>query len=68
MPAQNYNTGDGLTPVTPARGAWLAYYPDHSGLAIFGDEVEALRYAVEHSMQIIFWEYGQDVTDATKRR
>lgn len=39
-------------------GAWLAYYVDRSGMAIFGSEVEALRYAVEESMQVRFWPFG----------
>lgn len=47
-------------------GAWLAYYTDQSGMAIFGTEVEALRYAVERSMQVIFWQYGTDLGEATR--
>jgi len=31
---------------------WIAYHMDWSGFAIFETEIEALRYAVEHSMQV----------------
>lgn len=31
---------------------WLAYYRDWSAFAIFETEIEALRYAVEHTMQV----------------
>lgn len=48
-------------------GAWLAYYADQSGMAIFASEVEALRYAVEHSMQVTFWQFGTDRSEAINR-
>ena len=31
---------------------WMAYYLDWSQFALFETEVEALRHAVEHSMQV----------------
>ena len=47
-------------PETP-KGAWVAYYPDLSGVAVFGAELEALRYAVSRSMLVKFLEYGQEI-------
>ena len=32
---------------------WLAYYADWSGLAVFETEIDALRYAVDRSMQVM---------------
>lgn len=29
---------------------WFCWYDDFSGFAIFDNEMDALRYAVEHSM------------------
>lgn len=39
------------------NGVWLAFYGDRSELAIFEDEVEALRYAVKMGagMQVAWW-------------
>lgn len=48
-----------------ADGCWAAYYSDRSGVAIFATEIEALRYAVTNSMQVCFWEFGQDLVEAT---
>ena len=31
---------------------WMAYHTDWSGFALFATEIEALRYAVAHSMQV----------------
>jgi hypothetical protein len=46
-------------------GVWLAYYHDRSGMAVFDQEVDALRYAVEHSTEVAFWTYGTDWNEAT---
>ena len=43
------------------KGAWVAYYPDLSGVAVFGSELEALRYAVSRSMLVKFVEYGKEI-------
>lgn len=40
-------------------GFWLAYYSDWSGFAVFDNELEALRYAVEHQMRCEFHSWGQ---------
>lgn len=40
-------------------GCWLAYYGDRSGVAVFGDELEALRYAVERSMSVKWQPWGE---------
>lgn len=34
------------------KTVWFAYYTDLSGFAAFRSEMEALRFAVEHSMRI----------------
>lgn len=44
----------------PAKGCWVASYYDGSGYAIFPTEVEALRYALEHTMNTVkFVEWGE---------
>ena len=40
-------------------GVWLATYSDWSGIAVFGDELEALRYANGRSMQVEFKPWGE---------
>lgn len=41
-------------------GAWVAYYSDWSGIAMFGTEIDALRYAVEHhGMSVKFFGWGE---------
>ena len=67
MPSQ-YNTGNGLVPVEEPRGAWVAYYSDYSGMALFGSEIEALRHAVGNSMTVAFWEFGRDLSDVDQAR
>ncbi len=42
-------------------GAWIAYYPDWSGMALFCDELAALRYGVEHQMQVKFVRHGEEI-------
>jgi hypothetical protein len=34
------------------RGCWIAYHSDWSGFALFGKEVDALRYAVSNNMNV----------------
>lgn len=36
----------------PANTVWLAYHLDWSNFALFGTEIEALRYAVDNSMRV----------------
>lgn len=31
---------------------WMAYFADYSGMAVFGAEIDALRYAVENGMKV----------------
>lgn len=50
------------------RGCWATYYPDRSGMAIFASEVDALRYAVGNSMQVFFWAYGLDLSEAVRHQ
>lgn len=42
-------------------GVWIARYPDCSGLAAFATEIEALRYAVEHNMEVVHVPWGEDI-------
>lgn len=45
------------------EGAWVAFYWDFSGLALFNayEELEARRYAAERSMEVEFVPFGRDV-------
>lgn len=41
-------------------GCWVARYDDWSAVAVFGSELEALRYAMQHSMnQVIYVQWGE---------
>jgi hypothetical protein len=40
---------------------WLAYYSDWSGMSVFKDEINALRFAVENSMLVMPLRDGDDV-------
>jgi hypothetical protein len=42
-------------------GAWVTYYADWSGIAIFATELEALRYAVGRTMEVKFVEFGGEI-------
>lgn len=46
-------------PAERLGGCWIAYYSDWSGIAVFGTEIEALRHAVEHSMIVQFFQWGE---------
>lgn len=50
----------------PAPGVWLAYYSDWSAFMVFAAEVDALRYAVAHSMQVAYLRYGQEPREAVQ--
>jgi hypothetical protein len=45
---------------------WLAYDADWSGLAVFDSEIEALRYAVSHSMLVAQVELGRDLREQVR--
>ena len=40
---------------------WLAYYSDFSGLAVFKDEIEARRYAMDRNMYVKVISFGEEV-------
>lgn len=40
------------------KGVWVAYYSDQSAFVLFETEIEALRHAVEMSMQVKFMTFG----------
>ena len=42
----------------PMTGVWLAYYSDWSSWAVFAEEIDALRHAVENAMSVKFLEFG----------
>ena len=48
-------------------GVWIAYYADRSEAVPFGTEVDALRYAVEHSCKVHFVKWGNDVVTGEGR-
>ncbi len=39
-------------------GCWLAYYHDWSAMAVFDQEIDALRYALDKTMAVRFVEWG----------
>lgn len=45
---------------------WLAYHSDFSGMAVFESEIEALRYAVKRSMDVVGCRYGKELTPGMK--
>lgn len=57
---------DTYVPAVRRGGCWVAYHHDRSGMAVFGEEVEALRYAVVNSMAVAFWRFGDDFLVATQ--
>jgi hypothetical protein len=44
---------------TNAGGAWVCHYEDWSGIAIFGDELSALRHAANDNMLVAFYPWGE---------
>lgn len=52
--------------MTAETVCWMAYYDDWSGCAVFPTELEALRYAVGSSMQVIECHAG-DVREQIER-
>jgi hypothetical protein len=46
----------------------VAYYPDWSGLAVFAEEIHALRYAVDHAMSCEFVPFGVDVRESVSEQ
>lgn len=53
--------------VPPPAGAWLAYYPDGSSFAVFGEEIDALRYALPRAQSVVFARYGETIAEAEAR-
>lgn len=54
---------DNLQPVGRGQRIWFAYFADFSGFAVFADEMEALRYAVENGMKVKTVETGKDLRE-----
>jgi hypothetical protein len=50
------------------KGVWVAYQEDFTGLALFEDELAALRYASEHTMDVRFIRFGYDIRQEILRR
>lgn len=46
---------------TATQGCWVAHHPDWSSLALFHDELEALRYGVKHGMQVRTVSWGEEL-------
>lgn len=52
----------------PAR-IWVAYYSDWSEIAIFAEEIDCLRYAVDHvSMEVAHLELGRSVQEQIREQ
>lgn len=51
------------------NGFWVAFYHDWSGMAVFTDELEARRYAMDggRSMNVMFVSPGEDLREAANR-
>jgi hypothetical protein len=45
----------------PGEGVWVARYPDGSASAAFPTEIEALRHAVNNSMEVALVPFGEDL-------
>ncbi len=56
----------GESDLEPRTIGWLAYYSDRSGMALFFNEIDALRYAVDSSMSVTELKEG-DVFDQLGR-
>ncbi|MCP9947228.1 hypothetical protein [Actinomadura madurae] len=41
-------------------GVWVARYADGSSICPFGEEIDALRHAVDHTMEVAFIPWGED--------
>jgi hypothetical protein len=39
---------------------WLAFHSDFSGMAVFHNELDALRYALEHGMKVLPLDHGDE--------
>lgn len=50
----------------PEIELWLAYYGDWSGMALFNNELDCLRYALAGSMQVARVKLGVDLRDQVK--
>lgn len=48
------------------RDVWVAYHDDWSEFACFGQELTALRYAIEHGMEVGRVPYGKPVRAALR--
>ena len=48
-------------PSSAVDGVWVTYYSDRSAVVVFATELEALRHAVELSMQVEFRQFGVDL-------
>lgn len=42
-------------------GVWVARYADGSSICPFDEEIEALRHAVTHQMEVAFVPWGEDI-------
>ena len=51
-------TGTSTVSTATPTGAWIAYHGDMSSFLVFGREVDALRHAVEHSMDVRYVKWG----------
>jgi hypothetical protein len=47
--------------VRTRNGCWVVYYADRSAVAVFGDELAALRHAQEKSMDVKFMSWGDEL-------
>lgn len=45
-------------------GIWAVYYADRSAVWVYGEEIDALRAAVEHSAQVTWWPFGKSLDEA----
>jgi hypothetical protein len=50
------------------KGVWVAFHHDFSGMALFEDELAALRYASENTMTVEFIRFGYDIRQEILRR
>lgn len=53
----------GMPPFPFEVKLWLAYYADGSSFVVFDNELEALRYAVANTMQVVPLELGKPLRE-----
>lgn len=60
-PAAPRQADQSSRPPASSTGCWVAYHSDWSGLALFADELEALRHAVANNQSVGWASWGEEL-------